>query len=64
MVTQSEGITLSDDTNIRSLKEGEGYKYLGVLKADVMLHRQMKEKIKKEYLPRRVRKVRCTVKIN
>ena len=55
-VTQSEGITLPDDTKIRSLKEGEGYKYLGVLEADTMLHRQMKEKIKKEYL-RRVRKV-------
>ena len=55
-MTQSEGITLLDDTNIRSLKEGEGYKYLGVLEADVMLHRQTKEKIKKEYL-RRVRKV-------
>ena len=55
-MTESEGITLPDDTNIRSLKEGEGYKYLGVLKADEMLHRQMKEKIKKEYL-RRVRKV-------
>lgn len=53
-VTQSEGITLTlpDDTNIRSLKEGEGYKYLGVLEADVMLHREMKERIKKEYLRR------------
>ena len=51
-MTQSEGITLPDDTNIRSLKEGEGYKYLGVLDADVMLHRQMKKKIKKEYLQR------------
>ena len=49
-ITQSEGIALPDDTNIRSLKEGEGYKYLGVLEADVMLHRQMKEKIKKEYI--------------
>ena len=58
-ITQSEGITLPDDTNIRSLKEGEGYKYLGVLEADVMLHRQMKVKIKKEYL-RRVRKVAQT----
>ena len=38
-MTQSEDITLLDDTNIRSLKEGEGYKYLGVLEADVMLHR-------------------------
>ena len=55
-VTQSEGITLPDDTNIRWLKEGEGYKYLGVLEACVMLRRQIKEKIKKEYL-RRVRKV-------
>ena len=54
--TQSEGITLPDDTPITSLKEREGYKYLGVLDADVMLHRQMKEKIKKEYL-RHVRKV-------
>ena len=51
-VTQS----LPDDTIIRSLKEREGYKYLGVLEADVMLYKQMKEKIKKEYL-RRVRKV-------
>ena len=55
-MTHSEGITLPDDKKIRSLKEGEGYKYLGVLEADVMLHRQTKEKIKKEYL-RRVRKV-------
>ena len=47
-MTQSEGITLPDDTNIRSLKEGEGYKYLGVLEADVVLHKQMKEKIKKD----------------
>lgn len=57
-VTQSEGtgITLPDDTNIGSLKESEGYRYLGVLEADVMFHRQMREKIEKEYL-RRVRKV-------
>ena len=55
-MTESEGITLPDDTNIRSLKKGEGYKYLGVMEADVMLHRQMKEKVKKEHL-QRVRKV-------
>ena len=58
-MTQSEGITLPDDTNIRSLKEGEGYKYLGLLEADVIIHGQMKEKIKKEYL-RCVRKVAQT----
>ena len=32
--------------------ESEGYKYLGVFKADVMLHDQMKDKIGKEYLRR------------
>lgn len=48
-VTQSEGITLPDYTIIRSFKEGQEYKYLRVLKADVMLHKQTKEKIKKEY---------------
>ena len=38
------------------MREGEGYKYLGVLEADGMLHDTMKTKIGKEYL-RRVRKV-------
>ena len=38
------------------MKEGDGYKYLGVLEADGMLQDQMKRKIRKEYL-RRVRKV-------
>ena len=42
--------------HVRSLKEGEGYKNVGLLEADVMSHKQMKEKIKKEYL-RRLRKV-------
>ena len=55
-VTQSEGITLPDDARITPIKEGEGYKYLGVLEADGMLHDQMKEKTKKKYL-RCVRKV-------
>jgi len=57
-VTQSERITIPDDMIRRSLKEHERYKYLGVLEADVMLHKQMKENIKNEswYL-RRVREV-------
>lgn len=55
-ITQSEGIALPRDARITSIKEGEGYNYLGVLEADRMLHDQMKEKIKKEYL-RRVIKV-------
>ena len=55
-LTQSEGIRLPDETTIRAMREGEGYKYLGVLEADGMLHDTMKTKIGKEYL-RRVRKV-------
>ena len=41
---------------MRAMRESEGYKYLGVLEADGMLHHTMKKKIGKEYL-RRVRKV-------
>ena len=44
-VTQS----LPDDTIIRSLEERKGHKYLGVLKADVMLYKQMRGKVKREY---------------
>ena len=55
-LAQTEGITLPDDTTIRAMEESEGYKYLGVLEASDMLHNQMKDKIRKEYL-RRVKKV-------
>ena len=55
-LAQSEGIRLPDETTIRAMREIEGYKYLGVLEADGMLHDTMKKKIAKEYL-RRVRKV-------
>ena len=55
-LAQTEGITLPDDTTIRAMEESEGYKYLGVLEASDMLHDQMKDKIRKEYL-RRVKKV-------
>ena len=61
-VTQSEGMMLSDDSNITSLEEGEGYNtstYVGVLESNEILHSQMKEKIRKEYL-RHVRKVAQT----
>ena len=54
-LAQSEGIRLPDETTIRAIREIEGYKYLGVLEADGMLHDTMKKKIA-EYL-RRVRKV-------
>ena len=56
-LVESDGIQLPDDNEIKSLKEGEGYKYLGVIEADEMLHCQMKEKVSKEYL-RHVRKLR------
>ena len=46
---ESDGIKLPDDNEIKALKEGEGYKYLGDIKADKMLHSQMKEKFSKEY---------------
>ena len=53
---ESDGNPLPDDNEIKALKESEGYKYLGVIEADEMLHSQMKEKVSKEYL-RRVRKL-------
>ena len=55
-LAQSEGIRLPDETTIRAMRGSKGYKYLGVLEADGMLHDTMKKKIGKEYL-RRVRKV-------
>ena len=41
---------------MRAMRESEGYKYLGVLEADGMLHDTMKKKIGREYLSR-LRKV-------
>ena len=55
-LAQSEGIRLPDETTIRAMRKREGYKYLGVLEADGMLHDTIKKKIAKEYL-HRVRKV-------
>ena len=53
---EANGIRLPDEKKIRSLKEDESYKYLGVLEADDLKRLEMKEIIKKEY-KRRVRKV-------
>ena len=47
---------MPDERKIRSLKEDECYKYLGVLEVDDLKRSEMKENIKKEY-KRRVRKV-------
>ena len=42
------GIDLPNQENIRSLREKENYKYLGILEADTIKPAKMKEKIKKE----------------
>ena len=41
---------------MKGLKEGDSYKYLGVIQADGMKHHEIKEKVKTEYY-RRVRKI-------
>ena len=41
-VMQSVGIELPDGKNIKSLQEGEIYKYLGILEADKLLEEKMK----------------------
>ena len=47
---------LSNQDKIRTSREKETYKYLGILEADTIKQVEMKEKIKKEYL-RRTRKL-------
>ena len=41
---------------MKGLKEGDSYKYLGVIQADGMKHHEIKEKVKTVYY-RRVRKI-------
>ena len=55
-VCTCEGIVLPDAQTIKGLEEGDGYKYLGMLEADVVMHNDMKQTISKEYL-RRIRKI-------
>ena len=50
-VRNSRGITLPSGKVIQQAEEG-GYKYLGVLETDQVLHNEMKDKIKKEYFSR------------
>ena len=49
-------IMLPNDHKISSLKEGENYKYLGIVEAEDINTKKMKEKVKAEYL-------RCTRKV-
>ena len=49
-------IELPNGKIIKSLQEGESYKYLGILEADKFLEEKMKLNVSKEYI-RRLRKV-------
>ena len=55
-IVKSVGIELPDGTVIKSLQEGESYKYLGILEADKYLEEKMKLNVSKEYI-RRIGKV-------
>ena len=50
------GMELSSGEVIPELESGKGYKYLGILGADDIMHTKMKDKTKKEYY-RRVRQL-------
>ena len=55
-IVKSVGIELPDGKVIKSLQEGESYKYLGILEADKFLEEKMKLNVSKEYI-RSLRKV-------
>ena len=55
-VVKSVDIELPDGKVIKSLQEGESYKYLGILEANIFLEEKMKLNVSKEYI-RRLRKV-------
>ena len=55
-IIKSDGIVLPDDTVIKAMNEVDSYKYLGIMKADQILRKEMKEKVKKKYF-RRTKKV-------
>ena len=55
-MTNSDGIALPNKTTMKGLKEGDSYKYLGVIQTDGTEHHETKEKVKIEYY-RRVRKI-------
>ena len=45
-----EGFEIQKQVVIRTLREKETYKHLGILKADTIKQAEMKEKFLKEYL--------------
>ena len=52
---QTEGIELTDGKRMREVNL-DGYKYLGVLELESIMNREMKEKVKSEYI-RRIKKL-------
>ena len=55
-IVNSVVIELPNGKAMKSLQEGESYKYLGILEADKLLEEKMKLNVSKEYV-RRLRKV-------
>ena len=55
-IVKSVGIELPEGKLIKSLQEGESYKYSGILEADKFLEEETKLNVSKEYI-RRLRKV-------
>ena len=49
-IVKSVGIELPDGKVIKSLQEGESYKYLGILEAHKFLEEKMKLNVSKEYI--------------
>ena len=56
MLVTENGKTVKSVGMIKSLQEGESFKYLGILEADKFLEEKMKLNVSKEYI-RRLRKV-------
>ena len=48
----TDGMELSSQDKIRTLREKETYKYLGIMEADTIKQVEMKDEIKNEYLSR------------
>ena len=49
-IVKSVGIELPNGKVIKSLQEGESYKYLGILEADQFLEKEMKLDVSKEFI--------------
>ena len=55
-MANSDGIALANKTTIQWPKDGDSYKYSGVIQADETKHHEMKKKVKTKWY-RRVRKI-------